>query len=162
MLAQLLKVTMVATVGATVVVWMRRRWKWLGACVAAILAAVYLHAEFLDYVAALPASSNQAVVASDYIPLAFVLKLTIIVCSLLAYFLFEIRISRRRNTNRRSSRSTEVLSSRTAVESISDGASAPDARKTDDGFDFLRRKQKLQGRAEKIINRKPARSVGKR
>ena len=77
-LAQLLKIGMVVTILAR----LRRRWKWLAACVAATLAAIYLHAEFLDYVAALPAGSHQAVTASGYIPLAFVLKNTVIAASL--------------------------------------------------------------------------------
>ena len=59
---------------STVLMWLRRRWKWLATCVAAILAAIYLHAEFLDYVAALPAGSNPATTASGYIPLAFALQ----------------------------------------------------------------------------------------
>ena len=149
MLAQLFKVTLVATV----LVWVRRRWKCLGACVAAILAAVYLHAEFLDYVAALPAGSNQAVTAGGYIPLAFVLKNTVILGSLLAYLLFEMRTSRRRKTNQRGP--AENSSSRAAVESTSGGASAPD--NADDGFDFLRHGRKLESRAQKVIKRKPAR-----
>ena len=140
---------------ATVVVWSIHRWKWLGPCVAAILAAVYLHAEFLDYLAALPAGSNQAVVASEYIPLAFVLKLTVIVCSLLAYLLFEIRTSRRRKMTRRGS--AENSSSHAAMESTSGGASAPDTDNVDDGFDFLRHGRNLGSRAQKVIKRKPAR-----
>ena len=97
MLVQIFKATMVAAV----LVWARRRWKWLGACVAAILAAIYLHAEFLDYVDALPADSDQAVTADKYIPLSFVLKNTVILGSLLAYLLFEIWTWLRRKTNRR-------------------------------------------------------------
>ena len=80
MLVQLLKVTMVATV----LVWVRSRWKSLGICVVAILAAVYLHAEFLDYVVALPAGSDQAVTAGGYIPLSFVLKNIVILGASLA------------------------------------------------------------------------------
>ena len=137
---------------STVLMWLRRRWKWLATCVAAILAAIYLHAEFLDYVAALPAGSNPATTASGYIPLAFALKNAVILGSLLAYFLFEMR---RRKTSRRGT--AEASSSRAAMESISGGASASDTDEADDGFDFLRHGQKLESRAEKVIKRKPAR-----
>jgi hypothetical protein len=150
-LVSILKVTIVATILA----WVRRRWKWLGACVAAILAVVYLHAEFLDYVAALPTGSDQAATAGRYIPLSFVLKNTVILGSLLAYLLFEMRTWRRRKTNRRGL--AENSSSRTAVESTSGGASASDADNADDGFDFLRHGRKLENRAQKVIKRKPAR-----
>ena len=151
MLAQLFKVTL----AATVLVWVRRRWKCLGACVATCLAAIYLHTEFLDYVAALPAGSNQAVTAGGYIPLAFVLKNTIILGSSLAYLLFEMRTSRRQKTNRTAP--TENSSSRAAVESMSGGVPASDTNNTDDGFGFLRHGRKLESRAQKVIKRKPAR-----
>ena len=133
--------------------WLRRRWKWLGACVAADLAAIYLHGEFLDYVAALPAGSSQAVTAGGYVPLAFVLKNTVIVGSVLAYSLFEIRASRGRKTNRR--RPATNSASRAAGEPTSGGA--PPADSAGDGFEFLRHRRKLESRAEKVIKRKPAR-----
>ena len=139
----------------TILARLRRRWKWLAACVAATLAAIYLHAEFLDYVAALPAGSHQAVTASGYIPLAFVLKNTVIAASLLVYFLSEVRTSRRRKANRRGW--AEASSNRAGAESISGEASAPDDAKAGDGFDFLRHGRKLESRAEKVIKRKPAR-----
>jgi len=150
-LVSILKVTMVATI----LVWVRRRWKWLGACVAAILAAVYVHAEFLDYVAALPAGSDQAATVGGYIPLSFVLKNTVILGSLLAYLLFEMWTWRRRKTTRRGL--VENSSSRAAVESTWGGASAPDTGNADDGFDFLRHGRDLENRAQKVIKRKPAR-----
>ena len=137
---------------STVLMWLRRRWIWLAACVAAILAVIYLHAEFLDYVAALPAGSNRAATASGYIPLAFVLKNAVILGSLLACILFEMR---RRNASRRGP--AEASSSRAAVESTPGGASASNTDEADDGFDFLRHGRKLESRAEKVIKRKPAR-----
>ena len=132
--------------------WLHHRWKWLTACVAATLAAIYLHAEFLDYIAALPAGSNRATIASRYIPLAFVLKNAVILGSLLAYFLFEVR---RRKTSRR--RPAAAASSRMAVESMPGGAPASEIDEADDGFDFLRHGRKLESQAEKVIKRKPAR-----
>ena len=136
---------------STVLMWLRGRWKWLAACVAAILVAIYLHAEFLGYVAALPEGSNRATTASRYIPLAFVLKNAVILGSLLTYFLFEMR--QRKASRRRPA----AASSRAAVESIPGGTPASETDKADDGFDFLRHGRKLESRAEKVIKRKPAR-----
>ena len=137
---------------STVLMWLRGRWKCLAMCVAAILAAIYLHAEFLSYVGALPADSNRATVASGYVPLAFVLKNAVILGSLLAYFLFEMR---RRKTNR--GRLAEPPSGPAVVESMPGGRSSSDTDEADDGFDFLRHGRQLEGRAEKLIKRKPAR-----
>ena len=129
MIAQLLRVAIVSTV----LMWLRPQWKWLAACAAVILAAIYLHAEFLGYVAALPAGSHRATTASRYIPLAFVLKNVVILGALLAYFLFEMR---RRKTIRRGP--AEVSSSRAAMQSMPGGAPASETDETGDGFDFLR------------------------
>ena len=147
-LAQLLKAAMVSVF----LMWLRHRWKWLAACVAAILAATHLHAEFLDYVAALPAGSNCATTANRFIPLAFVLKNAVILGSLLVYFLFEVR---RRKTSRRGP--AAAASSRAPVESMPGGAPASETDEADDGFDFLRHGRKLESRAERVIKRKPAR-----
>ena len=149
-LAQLLKGILAVAIWKR---WLRHRWKWLSACVAADLAAIYLHGEFLDYVAALPADSSQAVTAGGYVPLAFVLKNTVIVGSVLAYSLFEIRASRGRKTNRLGPATNSA--SRAAGELAS--GEAPPADSASDGFEFLRHRRKLESRAEKIIKRKPAR-----
>ena len=66
MLNQLLKFTLVSGF----LLWLRRRWKWLAGCGGVILAAIYLHGEFLDYVEAFPAGSEEAALAGEYIAVA--------------------------------------------------------------------------------------------
>ena len=92
MLNQLLKFTLVSGL----LLWLHRRWKWLAGCGGVILAAMYLHGEFLDYVEALPAGSEEAALAGEYIAVAFAIKNIVIFASLLTYFLVEMRASKRR------------------------------------------------------------------
>ncbi|MCY3837246.1 MAG: hypothetical protein OXH09_01095 [Gammaproteobacteria bacterium] len=148
MLNQLLKFTLVSGF----LLWLRRRWKWLVGCGAVIAAAMYLHAEFLAYVGALPPESNRAVAASEYISAAFFAKNLVILASLLAYFLVEMRASRRSWNRSRREVSTPQPSAgeRTAAGS----AAAANDNVADDGFDFLRHGRKLENRAEKIIKGK--------
>ena len=79
---------------------MRTRWKWLAGCGASILVAIYLHSAFLDYVAALAPESDEAVAIRNYVTPAFFAKNVVILGSLLTYFLFEMRLSRRGRSRR--------------------------------------------------------------
>lgn len=148
MLNQLLKFTLVSGF----LLWLRRRWKWLLGCASVIVAAMYLHAEFLAYVAALPPESDRAAAASEYISAAFFAKNVVILGSLLTYFLVEMRASRRSRDKPRRATSPAVSRQNTAAEAGSAGNDdAPD-----DGFDFLRHGRKLENRAEKVIKGKPS------
>ena len=157
MLAQILRLTMFAAIA----MWVRRRWKRLGACAAAILAAVYAHGEFLHFVAALPAGSEQVLTAGEYVPLSFVLKHTVIVGALFAYLMLEVRAWRRKADRRARAitpRQTTPGTSSTSAESCPDGALSPqDTGSADDGFDFLRHDRALENRAQKVIKSKPER-----
>ncbi len=148
MLNQLLKFTLVSGF----LLWLRRRWKWLLGCASVIVAAMYLHAEFLAYVAALPPESDRAAAASEYISVAFFAKNVVILVSLLTYFLGEMRASRRsRDRPRRASSPAAPRQN-----SASEAGSAANDDATDDGFDFLRHGRKLENRAEKVIKGKPS------
>lgn len=148
MLNQLLKFTLVSGF----LLWLRRRWKWLLGCASVIVAAMYLHAEFLAYVAALPPESDRAAAASEYISVAFFAKNVVILGSLLTYFLVEMRASRRNRDRPRLASSPAAPRQNTA----SEAGSAANDDATDDGFDFLRHGRKLENRAEKVIKGKPS------
>lgn len=147
MLNQLLKFTLVSGF----LLWLRRRWKWLAGCGGVILAVMYLHGEFLDYVEALPAGSEGAALAGEYIAVAFAIKNIVIFASLLTYFLVEMRASKRR----RGHGTDAVDMPRTTEPGASRGSSmSEDETEADDGFDFLRHGRKLESRAEKIVKSK--------
>lgn len=149
MLNQLLKFT----IFSGFLLWLRRRWKWLAGCGGVILAAMYLHGEFLDYVEALPAGSEGAALAGEYIAVAFAIKNIVIFASLLTYFLVEMRASKRR---RRHGTDAVDMPRTTERRASSRGSSmSEDDAEADDGFDFLRHGRKLESRAEKIVKSKP-------
>lgn len=150
MLNQLLKFTLVSGF----LLWLRRRWKWLAGCGGVIMAAMYLHGEFLDYVGALPAGSEEAAFAGEYIAVAFAIKNIVIFGSLLTYFLVEMRASKRRRRH-----GTDAVDSPRTAEprASSKGRSmSEDDAEADDGFDFLRHGRKLESRADKVIGNKRA------
>ena len=147
MLNQLLKFTLVSGF----LLWLRRRWKWLAGCGGVIVAAMYLHGEFLDYVEALPPGSEEATIAGDYIAVAFAVKNVVIFASLLTYFLVEMRASKRRRKDRPA---VDVAGTSEAGPSPRRGAVRDDDSKADDGFDFLRHGRKLENRADKVIGGK--------
>ena len=145
MLNQLLKFTLVSGF----LLWLRRRWKWLAGCGGVIAAAMYLHGEFLDYVAALPPGSEEAAFAGDYIAVAFAVKNVVILASLLTYFLVEMRASKRRRKDMTDSDRADMTNA--SRSSSRRGYGGEDDAKADDGFDFLRHGRKLDSRAEKVI-----------
>ncbi len=151
MLNQLLKFTLVSAF----LMWLRRRWKWLAGCGGVIVAAMYLHGEFLDYVEALVPGSEEAAIAGEYIAVAFAIKNVMIFASLLTYFLVEMRASTRPRKDRSGTGGIAVIAQRGLTSR--GGSPSGDDSQPDDGFDFLRHRRKLEGRAEKIIKSKPSR-----
>ena len=147
MLNQLLKFTLVSGF----LLWLRRRWKWLAGCGGVIVAAMYLHGEFLDYVEALPPGSEEATIAGDYIALAFAVKNVVIFASLLTYFLVEMRASKRRRKDRPA---VDIAGTSETGRSPRRVAVRDDDSTADDGFDFLRHGRKLENRADKVIGGK--------
>lgn len=80
--------------------WVRSRWRWLVPCGGAILVAFYAHSEYLQYVAGLPADSEAASIAKSYRGIAFAAKSMVIAVALLTYFVYEMRVSKRRRVLR--------------------------------------------------------------
>lgn len=150
MLNQLLKFTLVSGF----LLWLRRRWKWLLGCASVIVAAMYLHAEFLAYIEALPPESDRAAAASQYISVAFFAKNVVILGSLLTYFLVEMRASRRNRD--RSRRAASPAARSPGQNTTAEAGSAANYDAPNDGFDFLRHGRKLENRAEKVIKGKPS------
>ena len=147
MLNQLLKFTLISGF----LLWLRRRWKWLVGCGAVIALAMYLHSEFLAYVAALPPGSDRAAAASEYISAAFFAKNLMIFGALLTYFVVEMRASRRHGATRR--RAASGAGSTRNDSTVGEVAPA-DSDGADDGFDFLRHGQRLESRADKVLGTK--------
>ena len=151
MLNHLLKFALVSCV----VIFLRQRWKRLTASAAAILIAAYTHSEYLDYVAALPVGSNEAMAASDYVLLAFVLKNTIIGIAILGVIGPEFRRLKHERSR---------VDSATRARSKTLGQNPPKIAESDqsqnadfdDGFDFLRRRRKLLTRNDQLIRSKPS------
>ena len=152
MINQLLKFAVVS--GA--VLYLRRRWKRWAACAAVILAAVHIHGEYLDYLAALPPESAEAVGAGRYVLFAFILKNAVIVAAFLIAFVPELRTSLRKR--RGVAAPTDAWAEAADSDSTSEAESVrPSTVDHDDGFDFLRRRRKLADRKEQLIRSKPAR-----
>ena len=150
MLNQILKFAFLSSVA----LFLRRRWKRLSACFAAILVAVYAHSEYLDYVAALSVETRNAAGASEYVMAAFVLKNFVIVVAILAATVPELRHSQRRRRGigeERSPKTAQKSSPKIAESGLADDPS------NDDGFDFLRHRGRLRTRNEQILQDKPGR-----
>ncbi|MCY3624282.1 MAG: hypothetical protein OXH68_21560 [Gammaproteobacteria bacterium] len=87
---------LVAAVAVYPLLWARSRWRWLAPCGGAILVAVYAHSECLQYVAGLAVDSEEASIARSYQGFAFAAKNVVIAGALLTYFVYEMRVSKRR------------------------------------------------------------------
>jgi len=127
MLNQLLRFTLVSSL----LLWLRPRWRGLLLLAVFVVLVHVLHGEYLGYVTL---SGNDAFLVWSY-----VLKWLALGVGVLAYFLFAV-VNAGRGERAQAPKRAE---SRRAV--------APE-QANDDGFDFLRRKKTLQGRADKIID----------
>jgi len=89
-------------IAAYALLWARSRWRWLASCGGAILVALYAHSEYLQYVAGLPADSDEAAnAAKSYLGVAFAAKNIVIAGALLTYLVYEMRVSKRRRVLRK-------------------------------------------------------------
>ena len=149
MLNQIFKLAVVSSVA----LFLRPRWKRLCACAFAILVAAYGHGEYLDFVAALPAGSDEAARGGEYMLIAFALKNMVVGCALVAAILPELR--RGRPTRPRAPGDETAESDAAGMPSPKVVESAR-SNKTEegDGFDFLRDGRKLSTRAERLIREK--------
>ena len=145
MLNQILKFTLISSVA----LFLRKRWKRLSACALAIVAAFYIHGEYLDYVGALPAGTPAAAQAGEYLLTVFLLKNAVIAAAVLVVIVLEVRASRGKGTAH--ARQENAASSSPEDAPPSSGAGQGD------GFDFLRHRRTLASRSEQVIRGKPAR-----
>ena len=148
MLNQILKFA----VFSSIALFLRTRWKRLSTCIAAILVAVYAHSEYLDYVAALPVDTREAVGASQYVLAGFVLKNSVIIVAILAVVVPELRQSQRRRRRARAAESSRKTVAKASPKLAESGVA--DETGYGDGFDFLRHRRKLRTRNEQIIGDK--------
>ncbi|MFK7733834.1 MAG: hypothetical protein AB8B48_19595 [Pseudomonadales bacterium] len=136
MLNQLLRFTLFSSA----LLWLRPRWRGLLALTASVVLIHVLHSEYLGYV---ELSGN-----SDFLVWSYVCKwLALVVCVSLYVGLAVYGLKAPGKSAPQQVRSAaDVSLDRAAKEPVSEPEMA-----TDDGFDFLRSKQKLESRADKII-----------
>ena len=127
MLNQLLKFTLVSSV----LLWLRPRWRGLLALIVFVLLVHVLHGEYLGYV---ELSEN-----SDFLVWSYALKWLALTLGVFAYFLLAIvGLGRKEETPPPPASST-------------DSRPPPTSERARDGFDFLREKKDLQGKADKVL-----------
>ncbi|MDZ7785046.1 MAG: hypothetical protein U5K56_19575 [Halioglobus sp.] len=128
MLNQLLRFTLVSSA----LLWLRPRWRGLLALAAFVGLVHVLHGEYLHYV---QLSGEQSLLLWSY-----GIKWLALVIALSVYVFFALPRGGARARDRarpeRQAREPEP------------------ALPADDGFDFLRRKKRLEGRAEKVLSKK--------
>lgn len=128
MLNQLLRFTLVSSA----LLWLRPRWRGLLALAGFVVLVHLLHGEYLRYV---ELSQNQSFLVWSY-----VIKWLALIIGVSVYVLFAFP-----STNAR------------ARDKPDPAKTSPERKPVpppDDGFDFLRRKKQLEGRAEKVLSQK--------
>jgi len=113
--------------------WLKPRWKGLAFLVAVILLVTILHSEYLEYV---KISNNN-----EYVAISYLIKWTALT---LAFFSYLVVFA----WGKKSIQGDSARNNTTKPDS--EKTSAP----TDDGFNFLREKEHLENRAEKLIESK--------
>lgn len=126
MLNQLLKFTLISSV----LLWLKPRWRSLLVLCVVVVAVHIFHGEYLNYA---ELSGNQSFLVWSYI-----IKWGVLIVSVLLYMAYTVA--------RQNDPKTGARRVRNKKNGKVDLVPAPD-----DGFDFLRKKNKLQSRAEKII-----------
>jgi len=130
-LNQLLKFTLVSSA----LLWLRPRWQGLLALAVAVMLVHVFHGEYLEYV---QLSHND-----DHLVLSYVIKwmaLILVAAIYLAHLLFGAKSTKKKKPGNQ----------QRSEQSLSRGSAS-----SDDGFDFLRKKKRLDTRAEKVIAGKP-------
>lgn len=140
MLNQLLKFTLVSSL----LLWLRPRWKGLLALAVAVVMVHVLHGEYLEYV---QLSGNDA-----QLVLSYVIKWVILLSVAAVYVGFLVWGAKPGKRAREAVTPPRGVRGRTAQEVAHQGDGGA---QVDDGFDFLRRKKRLESQAEKIIAAKP-------
>lgn len=132
MFNQLLKITLFTSAW----MWLKPRWRGLLAIIVFLLLVNILHREYLDYVSI---SEDRTLLIWSY-----VVKWGLVISGLLVYFLSGAFWSRQPAPGK----------PKTQTGTAKPQAQAQAQATTDDGFDFLRKKKKLQAPAEKLLDRK--------
>jgi len=126
MLNQILKFTVLTSIW----LWLKPRWRALLAFIVSLVIINVLHREYVNYV---EISGNQ-----DFLVWSYILKWSAMLICILAYLLVSAwGIS-----------SKKIPPAKVANEPVK---LAPKIEGQDDGFDFLRRKKKLNSQAEKLL-----------
>lgn len=126
MLNQILKVTMITSIW----LWLKPRWRALLAFIVSIVIITVVHREYVNYV---EISGNQAFLVWSYI-----LKWSALLLCILVYWLV-------------TAWGIGVKKPTRATSTGKPAAPLPKTDGQDDGFDFLRRKKKLNSQAEKLL-----------
>ena len=129
MLNQLLKVTLISSF----LLWLRPRWRGMLALSAVVILVHVLHAEYLGYV---ELSGNDGLLIWS-----FVAKWSALVVAVTVYLVMTL--------TRPQGKISAVDSRRKKNLSPGEIASLP---AEDDGFEFLRKKKRLESRAEKMLS----------
>jgi len=129
MLNQLLKVTLISSF----LLWLRPRWRGMLALSLVVILVHVLHAEYLGYV---ELSGNDALLI-----VSFVVKWSVLVVAVTVYLVMTLtrpqgKISAVDSRRKKKFSAGEI-----------DAASGED-----DGFEFLRKKKRLESRAEKMLS----------
>lgn len=131
MFNQLLKITLFTSAW----MWLKPRWRGLLAIIVFLLLVNILHREYLDYVSI---SEDRTLLIWSY-----VIKWGLVISGLLVYFLSGAFWSRQPSAREPK---TQAGTAKPQAQARATGS--------DDGFDFLRKKKKLQAPADKLLDRK--------
>lgn len=129
MLNQLLKVTLISSF----LLWLRPRWRGMMALALVVVLVHVLHAEYLGYV---ELSGNDALLIWS-----FVVKWSVLAVAVTVYLAMTL--------TRQQGKSAPMDSRR--KKNPPAGKAFP-SRSEDDGFEFLRKKKRLESRAEKMLS----------
>lgn len=132
MLNQLLRFTLVSSA----LLWLRPRWRGLLALTGSVLLIHIMHGEYLGYV---ELSGN-----GDYLVWSYVIKWVALITSVTLYVTFAI--VGLKPQHRKGSPGATVAPAAGKLMSL-DAPAVP----SDDGFDFLRNKKRLESKADKVI-----------
>ncbi|MDG2410792.1 MAG: hypothetical protein P8M21_03025 [Halioglobus sp.] len=129
MLNQLLKVTLISSF----LLWLRPRWRGMLALALVVALVHVLHAEYLGYV---ELSGNDALLIWS-----FVVKWSVLAVAITVYLAMTLTRQQGKGAPMDSRRKKNAPAGKTVS-----------FRSEDDGFEFLRKKKRLESRAEKMLS----------
>jgi hypothetical protein len=123
------------TLFSTILLWLKPRWRGLLALTVFVILVHVIHAEYLGYV---ELSEDQ-----QYLVASYFLKWLGLIFALVVYYIFAVAglrvsgMSAAGNTGKAATVDERTISSN---------------KDQDDGFDFLREKKELEGKADKLLD----------